>query len=70
MVAPETTADVLAGSPDAPAIYVGSGGAEFSRGQLLSLATQFAVTLRDSGIQPGDVVTIAEANTVRRAGWA
>ena len=60
-----TMADVLEGSDDSPALWVGSGGAIFTRRQLRRLAQQFAGTLRASGIQPGDVVTIAEPNTVR-----
>lgn len=61
-----TMADVLLGDEDARALQVGSGGASFTRGQLRGLAAQFAATLRASGIKPGDVVTIAEPNTV---GW-
>jgi acyl-CoA synthetase (AMP-forming)/AMP-acid ligase II len=57
-------ADVLLGDEDGPALQVGSGGAAYTRGQLRRLATQFAATLRASGIKPGDVVTIAEPNTV------
>jgi acyl-coenzyme A synthetase/AMP-(fatty) acid ligase len=60
----KTMADVLAGADDSPALLVGSGGAAYTRGALRRLAAQFAATLRASGIKPGDVVTIAEPNTV------
>ena len=59
-------ADVLAGADDSPAIVVGSGGPAFTRRQLRRLTLQFAATLRASGVKPGDVVTIAEPNTVSR----
>lgn len=65
MAPPRTLFDVLTGSPGSAALYVGSGGAEFTREALLRLIVQFAETLRSSGIQPGDVVTIADPNTVR-----
>ena len=61
----ETLADVLAGDDGAPALLLGSGGAAYTRGQLRALVHQFAASLRASGVQPGDVVTIAEPNTVR-----
>ena len=61
-----TMPDVLAGGdPAAPALFVGSGGLELSRRQLQGLVVQFAETLRRSGVKPGDVITIAEPNTVR-----
>lgn len=60
-----TMAGVLAGADDAPALLCGSGGPTYSRAQLRSLAVRFAASLRASGVQPGDVVTIAEPNTVR-----
>jgi hypothetical protein len=60
-----TMADVLNGSSDKPALFVGSGGPAFTRGQLDALAREFAVVLRTQvGMQVGDVVTIAEPNTV------
>lgn len=64
----KTLVSVLQGSPSSPAIVVGSGGPTLTRGQLLALAEQFAQSLRASGILPGDVVTIVDANTVRRVG--
>lgn len=64
----KTMADVLAGADDSPALLVGSGGAAYTRGALRRLAAQFAATLRASGIKPGDVVTIAEPNTVSSRG--
>lgn len=60
-----TLTDVLAGGDEAsPAIFVGSGGLQLTRGELSKLIIQFAETLRRSGLKPGDVVTIAEPNTV------
>jgi acyl-CoA synthetase (AMP-forming)/AMP-acid ligase II len=56
--------DVLQGDDDRVALIVGSGGAEYTRAQVHSLATAFAVSLRKAGIKPGDLVTIAEPNTV------
>lgn len=64
----QTLVSVLQGSPSSPAIVVGSNGPTLTRGQLLALAEQFAQSLRESGIRPGDVVTIVDANTVRRRG--
>lgn len=60
-----TLANILDGWPSKPAIVVGSGGPTLSRAELLSLATQFAQSLRASGVQPGDLVTIVDSNTVR-----
>lgn len=62
-----TMADVLAGADDAPALLCASGGPAYSRAQLRGLAARFAASLRASGVKPGDVVTIAEPNTV--GGW-
>jgi hypothetical protein len=60
-----TMADVLNGSSDKPALFVGSGSPAFTRGQLVALAREFAVVLRTQvGMQVADVVTIAEPNTV------
>lgn len=61
----QTMSDVLAGDDSSPALLVGSGGATYTRGQLRALVHQFAASLRASGVQPGQVVTIAEPNTVR-----
>ncbi len=65
-MAPQLTTmpDVLAGNESSPAIYVGSGGPSFTRGDLHRLAIQFAETLRQSGTKPGDTITIADLNTV------
>ncbi len=60
-----TLQSVLEGSDDTPALLLGSGGGTLTRGQLRCLCCQFAASLRASGVQPGDVVTIAEPNTVR-----
>eukprot|EP00887_Chlorella_sp_A99_P002168 scaffold21.g2168.t1 len=59
-----TLADVLAGDDAAPALLGGSGGPSFSRGVLAAMTRQFAASLRASGIQPGDVITIVDYNTV------
>lgn len=63
-----TLQSVLEGADDAPALLLGSGGGALTRGQLRRLCYQFAASLRASGVQPGDVVTIAEPNTVRVPG--
>lgn len=60
-----TLVDILGqGDPSAPALILGSGGAKFTRQQVHQAAVQLAHTLRSSGVSPGDVVTIAEPNTV------
>jgi hypothetical protein len=60
-----TLVDILGpGNPSAPALIVGSGGPEFTRQQVHQAAVQVAHTLRSSGVSSGDVVTIAESNTV------
>lgn len=41
------------------------GGPQMSRGQLLEQVLGFAATLRAYGLMPGDVVNIADTNTVR-----
>lgn len=46
-----TLPDVLAGQEGAPAIYVGGGGPEFTRGELNALIVQFAETLRRWGVR-------------------
>ncbi len=60
-----TLVDVLEGSDDALAIQVGSGGARITRSEFRKLVVQTANTLQDSGVRPGDTITIADANTVR-----
>jgi acyl-CoA synthetase (AMP-forming)/AMP-acid ligase II len=60
-----TLLDVVdGGDPAAPALIVGSGGGALSRAQLRALALRAAAALRAAGVRPGDVVTIAEPNTV------
>ena len=60
-----TLVDILGpGDPTAPALIVGSGGPKFTRHQVHQAAIQLAHTLRSSGVNPGDVITIAEPNTV------
>lgn len=66
MLSLTTMVDVLVGADTSPALQVGSSGAAYTRAQLRLLCAQFASTLRAAGISPGDVVTIAEPNTVRR----
>ena len=60
-----TLHSVLEGADDAPALLLGGGGGAITRRQLRRLCAQFGATLRASGVRPGDVVTIAEPNTVR-----
>ncbi|KDD73333.1 hypothetical protein H632_c2283p0, partial [Helicosporidium sp. ATCC 50920] len=63
----ETFADVLLGTPEAPALYIGATGRTFSRGALQSLVSEFAHTLEHSfGVGPGDVVALIDLNT---ASW-
>lgn len=52
------------GDRASPALIVGSGGRTYTRREIHDLATQFALTLVAGGIKAGDVVTIAEPNTV------
>lgn len=61
---PVTLPDVLAGDVQAPALVCARGGPSLSRGQLQSLCVTLANTLRNAGLGPGDVVTIADVNTV------
>jgi non-ribosomal peptide synthetase component E (peptide arylation enzyme) len=62
---PRTLADVLAGSPSAPAVIVASNGPRFSRGELDGHVRAAAARLQSLGIQPGETVSIAMTNTVR-----
>lgn len=55
---------VLAGLDDALAIIVTNGGPRVTRGQLQQAVVSTALSLRAAGIKPGDVVSIAMANTV------
>ena len=74
MAAPQlsTLADAYAGGDELPAIAVtGDGGAKLSRKQLRDSVESFAHRLTAAGIAPGDVVSVAMANTVIRlcVGW-
>ena len=60
-----TLYDVLDhGDPHALAVIIGSGGDKFTRQHIHFAAIQLADTLQNSGIVPGDIITIAEPNTV------
>ena len=61
---PQTLADTLAGSENAPALFPVGRTSPVSRGQLRNAVYELASTLQQSGIRKGDVVSIAEANTV------
>lgn len=63
VVSPKTLADALRGTADAPALFL-VGRSSISRGQLRDAVYELASTLHQSGIRKGDVVSIAEANTV------
>lgn len=60
----QTLADVLKGNSDASGVVCAGGGPTFSRGQLEGRIKFTANLLRNSGIKPGDTVSIAKANTV------
>lgn len=62
-----TLEGALQGSDELPAIVLAGGGPTISRKQLREQVVFFANTLRRSGVKPGDVVSIAETNTVRRS---
>eukprot|EP00955_Chlamydomonas_euryale_P090978 364586-Chlamydomonas_euryale.AAC.26 len=65
----DTLAGVLSGSPGAPALVLTDGaGVTVSRGHLLAAVTDVATRLRGAGVRPGDVVSMAYANTVRGCG--
>ena len=61
----QTLADVLKGNGDAPGVVCAGGGPAYSRGQLENRIKYTANLLRNSGIKPGDTVSIAKTNTVR-----
>ncbi len=61
---PKTLADVLQGLPDRPAVTVTKGGPSVTRKELSDLAWEVAARLRALGVRPGDLVSIAETNTV------
>ena len=64
VVSAQTLADALLGNSDAPAIFPVGAGYQVTRGQLREAVFALAKTLQQSGIRKGDVVSIAEANTV------
>lgn len=65
MVRPlRTLADALKGESSTPALFAVGNDAHVTRGQLNDAVHELAATLQQSGIRKGDVVSIAEANTV------
>lgn len=66
-VSPRTLADALEGGENEPALFPVGRSSSISRGQLRSAVYELASTLQQSGIRKGDVVSLAEANTVRHA---
>ena len=60
----QTLADVLKGQSDATGVICAGGGPIFTRGDLQQKINYVASLLRNSGIKPGDTVSIAKANTV------
>lgn len=61
----QTLADVLKGNSEALGVVCAGGGPVYNRGQLEIRIKYLASLLRNSGIQPGDTVSIAKTNTVR-----
>ena len=61
---PQTLADVLSSDGEHAALHI-VGSHLVTRKQLRAAVSEVAVNLRSSGIKVGDVVSIAEANTVR-----
>ena len=60
----QTLADVLKGHGDALGVVCAGGGPSFTRSDLQQRISYVANLLRNSGIKPGDTVSIAKANTV------
>ena len=60
---PQTLADVLSSDDEHAALHI-AGLHLVTRKQLQAAVSEVAVSLRSSGIKVGDVVSIAEANTV------
>ena len=64
--------EVLWGAPDSISVIKGGdeeksvSAARVTRGDLHRLCVEFANTLRNNGVRPGDVVTIAEPNTIEQ----
>ena len=63
-----TLFDAFGGQGADPALLSTKPGSSVSHKSLRQLSVQTANTLIASGIRPGDVVTIADANTVRTCG--
>ena len=63
-VTAKTLGEVTVGCPDDPAVFLCEHDKVLSRGQLHNAVLALAGTLRKSGIRPGDIVSIADANTV------
>ncbi|KAK9828489.1 hypothetical protein WJX72_000277 [[Myrmecia] bisecta] len=61
---PSTLVGILGSKADDVAIYGADGGLRLSRGQLEEQIVELAHVLRESGIRPGDTVSIADTNTV------
>lgn len=60
-----TLHDVLTGAPQTPALIVTKGGPTVTRQQLMAAVVDTALALQRAGIKPGQVVSMAYANTVR-----
>lgn len=60
----QTLAEVLKGRSEALGVVCAGGGPSFTRGDLQQRIHYVASLLRNSGIKPGDTVSIAKANTV------
>jgi len=63
-MAPKTLAEALEGWEDQPALFPVGRAKPITRQALKDAVFGLAKTLQQSGIQKGDVVSIAEANTV------
>lgn len=66
-MAPGTLADILRGGDGTPALFAAGRTAPYTRAQVRQAVYELAKTLHRAGIRQGDVVSIAEANTVRFA---
>ena len=60
----DTLANVLDGKDSAPAVIAVGWAKAISRKELREAIYELACTLQKSGIRKGDVVSIADANTV------
>ncbi len=67
MVPLSTLHDVLygEGAPDGAAVVLTDKGPKLSRGDLYAAVVETALALQRAGVKPGDVVSMAYANTVR-----